>query len=152
LRAQHGRIEWPPDIGCGVAAQSLYRVGYWRWINRAVELCRTRRSVTPAANCSSDHRAACAVNCNHWRSENSIIRSWPFPGYYRRYLFLFQWLQATFGFFAGAVARMKDVFDAKEFPKWNSAFANESRSETSVSAIMLFTSSLLCGITSFFAK
>jgi hypothetical protein len=81
-----------------------------------------------------------------------IIRSWPFPGYYRRYLFLFQWPQAAFGFFACAVARMKDVFDAKEFPKWNSAFVNESRSETSVSVIMLFTSSLLCVITSFFAK
>jgi len=81
-----------------------------------------------------------------------IIRNWPFPGYYRRYLFLFQWLQATFGFFARAVARTKDVLVAKEFPKWNSAFANESRSETGVSAIMLFTSSLLCVITSFFAK
>jgi hypothetical protein len=40
----------------------------------------------------------------------------PVPRYYRRYLFLFQWLQATFGFFACAVARMKDVFVAKEFP------------------------------------
>jgi hypothetical protein len=73
-------------------------------------------------------------------------------GCYRRYLFLFQWLQATFGFFACAVARMKDVFVAKEFPIRNSAFWNESRSETGFSAIMRFTSSLLCVITSFFAK
>jgi hypothetical protein len=30
------RLSWPASIGCGVAAQSLYRVGHLRWIDRAV--------------------------------------------------------------------------------------------------------------------
>jgi hypothetical protein len=30
-------LSWPASIGCGVAAQSVYRVGHLRWIDRAVE-------------------------------------------------------------------------------------------------------------------